>query len=175
MKLFSRRKTLLFLIDEHKAYMDELALEFHDTSKYEIVHCYSVSRMQELYAQEDYSAFHLKIAVISAYFDGERSKKIAELKEHIKTIQKIDTDLEMIVLVPEQNDKLEDELLSLGSYAVFQRNENAFLRINNNVRGIISKKMLERERRLTHLAYWVLFLYVIFLLLVGGGLFLFAS
>ncbi|HDJ33034.1 MAG TPA: hypothetical protein ENF21_02910 [Bacteroidetes bacterium] len=172
MKLFSGQKTLLFLVDEHKAYMEEVALEFHDTTKYEIVHCYSVDRMKDIYEKGKYFRYHTLVAVISASFNGDRSARIAELKQNIKDIQWMNRNIELIVLLPEYSEKLQNDLMSLGCYAVFQRNENAFLRISNHLRGIISKRVLMREKKYTRITYLVLLVYVL-LLLITGVIFMF--
>lgn len=162
----------MFLVDEHKAYMEELALEFQDSTKYEIIHCYSVDRMKDTYEKGKYFRYHTIIAVISAYLSGDRSARIAELKQHVKDIKWMNRDIELIVLLPEFSEKLQNDLMSLGCYAVFQRNENAFLRINNHVRGIISKRVLMRQKKYTRITYLVLLVYVM-LLLITGAIFLF--
>lgn len=163
-----RSKTILFLVDEHKAFLDELSLEFHDESKYQIIHCYNISRFIDILAEKKFPLDSYRIGIIGGYFNGEKDDRIKQLRQSIREIKTEASAIELIVILPEHDESLENELLSIGCYAVFQRNENAFLRITNHVRGIISKLMLEREKRFTRITFMILMVYTAILLLAGA-------
>lgn len=149
--------THIFVVDEHGSFQDAIGIEFHDQTKYQI-HPF-VSYIEFI---ENLIAFKCKpsmnfIVILGIQLNGENEQRVQNTKEKLFEIQEKFPLLEIIVIVPPDDQPFENELISIGAGTVIVRNDNAFLRITNYIRGFLSKKNLERERISTRKIYKWLF------------------
>jgi DNA-binding NarL/FixJ family response regulator len=162
----------IYLVDEHRAHLEEVQHEFHDQSKYIIRHFFSESKFLKEIREKKPRRGSINILILGTAGNGDHEKKLADIKNHIREVEEIGSPFEILILLASFDQKTENELLSLGAYAVVLKNENAFMRITNHIRGIISKKMLEKEKQYTRITLRVFFLFIIAVLLLSAVLIL---
>jgi hypothetical protein len=149
--------THIFIVDEHGSFKDTIAMEFHDRSKYEIQTFSSYKEFLESLKGYKHKPAMNFIVILGIQLNGDNKERIQNTKEKLIEIQESFPQLEIIVIVPPDDQPYENELISIGAGTIVIRNDNAFLRITNYIRGFLSKKNLERERISTRRIYKLFF------------------
>ena len=157
----------IFLVDEHRSHLEEIQHEFHDPSKYRIRHYSSDAKFLKAMEENKPHRGSINILILGSSSNGDQEKKMHDIRAMVKTVADLPCDIETVVLLPVVEQKTENDLLSLGVYAVIQNNENAFMRITNHMRGIVSRKMFEKEKRFTRITLTVFFLFVLAVLVAA--------
>lgn len=156
----TKNLTHIYLIDEHRIYLSEITERFQNPLKY-IVESYSdTSKFFENLesSSSPRKTLHMVFMSVDLEKDDDKTKKILDSISRIKSLR---SNCEVFILSSQKDEHLENKVRNFGARALIQKNENAVLRITNYIKGIISEKNLEKERRASIFSIKALFYFIL--------------
>jgi len=152
--------THIYLIDDHRIYLSEITERFQNPLKYSVESFTDVSKFVE---KLDSGAIPKKnLHLIFYTIDFEKSEEeIKKMLDYVVQIKELCNNCEVLILSSKVNEDIENRVRNLGAMAMIQKNENAILRITNYIKGIISERNLEKERKASIFSLKILLFFVI--------------
>lgn len=154
--------THIYYVDDLRTYQSELAKQYAAPEKYKLEIFSGPTEFIDKLRKERTSDRIIRIAILAITSLEEEGSLLEKLEQMAKRFP------DMVFLLLSKKDKEGSVLGQLPVHvrSVIPINDNAVLRINNNLKGIISEINLEQKRRSARRAIWVL---AIFILLIFTG------
>lgn len=154
-------KTLLFCLDDHKSFSEDVKKRFSDTTRYNVgVYHNKEDFLKHLLKDKEHNL--CKVTILGVH----DSKENLEMIDHlIIDIKKIDQSTGIIILSPaDKIDEVKKSIrFNIDSY--IPRNTNTILRIHNTVKKLISEHSLLIFRKRRNFSFYVLISFLILALL----------
>lgn len=136
----SRYNTNVIFIDNDDSYIRDVLAKFEEVNSYNIK---IYSRSKDFF--EDFNhieQFKREIFIIflSTSLESDENNNQIEVLDVLKRIKEINSDSEVILYSDNDDINLVSSAFHYGAYTFIKKNENVILRIENNIKGIISQK-----------------------------------
>ncbi|PLX15211.1 MAG: hypothetical protein C0597_09145 [Marinilabiliales bacterium] len=159
---FSKNNSNVIFIDNDDSYIRDVLAKFEEVNEYN-VKIYSRSReFFEEFNPTERSRDEIYIVFLSTILELDEENNQVEVLDVLKRIKKINPNTEVVLYSDNDDINLVSSAFHYGAYTFIKKNENIILRIENNIKGIISQKNFlikkDASRRFTR----------IFLLFVAG-------
>jgi DNA-binding NarL/FixJ family response regulator len=142
----TKHLTNIYLIDEHRIYLSEITERFQNPLKYVVESFTDISKFVENISSETFPKKNLHLIFMSIDFE-KSEEEVKKMLDYIAEIKRSWKNCEVLILSPKVDTDLENKVRNMGALAMIQKNENAILRITNYIKGIISERNLEKERK----------------------------
>ena len=142
----TKHLTHIYLIDEHRIYLSEITERFQNPLKYVVESYTDIAKLVENIELSLFPKKNLHLIFMSIDFEKPEDE-IKKMLDYVSHIKDRCNNCEIFVLSTKLDDELENKVRNLGAMAMIQKNENAILRITNFIKGIISERNLEKERK----------------------------
>ena len=161
-KRISKHNTYVIFIDNDDSYIRDVLAQFEEVNDYNVK---IYSRSKEFF--EDFTLIHhtrknIFIVFLSTSLELDEDNNQVEVLDVLKRIKEINSYSEVILYSDNDDINIVSSAFHYGAYTFIKKNENIILRIENNIKGIISQKNFlikkEASRRFTR----------VFLLFVAG-------
>ena len=158
----SRHNTNVIFIDNDDSYIRDVLAKFEEVNSYNIK-IYSRSKdFFEDFILIEQSRREIFIIFLSTSLESDEQNNPIEVLDVLKRIKEINLNAEVILYSDNDDINLVSSAFHHGAYTFIKKNENIILRIENNIKGIISQKNFlikkESSKKFT----------LIFLLFVAG-------
>lgn len=144
----NKNQVNIFIVDDNELDAKVLMQEFELNTNYEI----------RLFHSGEYFLKYIianpppKKGIVIIILDYILNSTNIEAKNGIdilKTIKEVNLDYEVIMISSHADVDIVTSAIHYGAVTFVKKNENSFLRLQNNINWIISKKILKRKRRST--------------------------
>jgi len=158
----SKHNTNVIFIDNDDSYIRDVLAKFEEVNDYNIK-IYSRSReFFEDFNQVDQSKKEIYLIFLSTILELDEENNQIEVLDVLKRIKEINPNSEVVLYSDNDDINIVSSAFHYGAYTFIKKNENIILRIENNIKGIISQKnfLLKKEasRKITR----------VFLLFIAG-------
>lgn len=134
-------ETFVFFIDNDDSYIRDVLAKFEEVNEHNIK---IYSRSKEFFEEFQYvelSRRKIYIIFLSTNLELDSENKEVSPIDVLKGIKNINSHAEVILYSDDDNIDLVSLAFKQGAYTFIKKNENIILRIENNIKGIISQKM----------------------------------
>lgn len=136
----SRQNINVIFIDNDDSYIRDVLAKFEEVNNYNIK-IYSRSReFFEDFVQVEHSKKQIFIIFLSTSLEQDEDNNQVDVLEVLKRIKKINAYSEVILYSDNDDIDIVSSAFHYGAYTFIKKNENIILRIENNIKGIISQK-----------------------------------
>ncbi|MEE4198131.1 MAG: hypothetical protein V2I54_10840 [Bacteroidales bacterium] len=141
-----RQNALIYFIDHDDSYIRDVLARFEELNDYNIT---IYSRSKEFF--EDFSRIpptknSINIVFLSTNLETDEENQQIEPIEVLKKIKQINPYSEVILYSENDDINLVSSSFHHGAYTFIKKNENITLRIENNIKGILSQKNFQMKR-----------------------------
>ena len=164
----SKHNTNVIFIDNDDSYIRDVLAKFEEVNNYN-VKIYSRSReFFEDFIHVENSKKEIFIIFLSTSLEQDEDNNPVEVLDVLKRIKEINSYSEVILYSDNDDINIVSSAFHYGAYTFIKKNENIVLRIENNIKGIMSQKNFlikkESSRRFTRI--FLLFFAVLILSLL---------
>ena len=151
----------IFIVDDDKLMLKILSHKFKTTTNYNI---YTFINGEDFLNFLNRNKFHKKSIslLILDYQLQTGGNKARNGIEILKFVKELYPDMHIIMHSSTEDINIHSKAIELGAKTFIKKNENSFLRINNQLQSIISDTIIERKRN-TSIKTQYIFLGVLFL------------
>jgi len=137
---FSKSNTKVVFIDNDDAYIRDVLAEFEEVNEYNIK-IYSRSKeFFEDFNQDEKRRNEIYIIFLSTILEFDENNNQVDVLDVLKKIKQLNPDAEVVLYSDNDDINLVSSAFRFGAYTFIKKNENIILRIENNIKGIISQK-----------------------------------
>ncbi len=167
MRRISKNNTNVIFIDNDDSYIRDVLAKFEEVNDYNIK---IYSRSKEFF--EDFelvsrSSNEIYLIFLSTILELDEENNQVEVLDVLRRIKKMNPNAEVVLYSDNDDIDIVSSAFRYGAYTFIKKNENIVLRIDNNIKGIISQKnfLLKRaaSKRFTRI-------FIIFVLGISSGL-----
>lgn len=157
----------IYLVDSRQSLVESMKDRFRNNLKYALkIFSSSEPLIEELKKQ----SFQIKRTRILIYVlrPGTSIDEVEyEILDLIKDIKDISSDINLIIVADNLESEASRKLSSSPAFTFFQNNDNAMLKITNQVMGLISKDNLERKYLSLRQSAFILVIFVLTVLFLS--------
>ncbi|MBI5541398.1 MAG: response regulator [Bacteroidia bacterium] len=133
----------IYLVDDDELLNKILRTKFEQTGDYKIYSFASGEEFIEFINKNPFNKRQIHIAILDYLFKSNANPQGKNGIEILKNIRVINPDIEVIMLSGIDDIDIATHAIKCGAVSFIKKNENSFLRIQNNVKFIISEKRLK--------------------------------
>jgi len=161
----SKHNTNVLFIDHDDSYIRDVLVRFEEVNKYNVK---IYSRSKEFF--EDFeriprSRNEIYIIFLSTNLETDEDDNQVEVLDVLKKIKEINPFAEVVLYSDNDDINTVSAAFHYGAYTFIKKNENIFLRIENNIKGIISQKNFLIQKKASRRFTRLFFLFIIVLVL----------
>jgi len=156
----SKHNTNVIFIDNDDSYIRDVLAKFEEVNSYNIK-IYSRSKdFFEDFIHIDQFKRAIFIIFLSTTLESDDQNKQIEVLDVLKRIKEININSEVILYSDNDDINLVSSAFHYGAYTFMKKNENVILRIENNIKGIISQKnfLIKKESSKKFTLFFLLFI-----------------
>jgi len=142
-----KNKVYVYFIDYDELYIEELLLGLINPSKYIISTFNSSSDFFSNYNEKAHKFNSIHIVFLSSNIELDKKENQIDVNKIVRKIKKMNSNIEIILYSENDDINKVSEAFYNGVYSFIKKNENIFLRIENNIISIISEKMFIYKKR----------------------------
>ncbi len=174
MKKTTNPAAIIYLIDELKHHQAELMQQYGNPEKYRFLYFTSEHHFLEEIRKNTPPSNEPRILIFVVNRHLNTDSPVKEVTRLLQQLNNISGGIEPIIVTTQKTAETERKLKEAGALALIMDNENALLRIDNLVKGTISKHTIWKKRKASKLAFRVLIIYFFLsLLFLTAAYFLF--
>lgn len=157
--------TYIYLIDELKHLSEDLANQFSNKEKYQFSVLSTERQFFEKFKKETPPSSGIKILIFVVNRHLNIDNPVEEVLLFLNKLKQVSQGVEVIIVSSQKTHEIEEKVLEAGASALIMDNENALLRIDNHVKGTISKHTIWKKRKASLLALRIFIAYIFLSLL----------
>ncbi|HHJ09562.1 MAG TPA: hypothetical protein ENK25_01560 [Bacteroidetes bacterium] len=165
MKKTTKAIATIYLIDELKHHNEELMYQYGNSEKYRFLYFNSEHHFLEDIRKNPPPPNEPGILIFVVNRHLNIDSPVKEVTNLLHKLNTISHGIEVIITTTQKTPETERKLKEAGVLAVVIDNENALLRIDNLIKGTISKHTIWKKRKASKLAFRILVLYLFLSLL----------
>ncbi len=157
MKRYAEENVILYLVDDNELYLKVLEQKFRNTSSY-IINTFSTGEKFLDYILSNPPHKHsCPIAILDYNLTTLNNLEAKDGIKILKTTKDIHSEIEILMLSSEENMQIADSAIKLGATTFIEKNDNSFLRLSNNIKWILSQKVLNLRKEHNKFAQIIFF------------------
>lgn len=137
----------IYIIDDDELLTKILRTKFEQTGDYKIITFSTGEEFLEYITGKQTNRRQIHIVILDYLLKTVTNEQAKNGIDILKAIKELNSEIEVIMLSGVNDPDLSAISLKHGAITFVKKNENAFLRINNNVKFIISQKRLEKTKK----------------------------
>ncbi len=167
----------IFIVDDDELLTKILQNKFKQNTNYKITTFTSGDDFLAFYKNQTKSPKQVHILILDYLLKPLEPIQTSKNGIHyLQEIKKINPDIQVIIISAVDNPDIAIQAQNYGAIAFIKKNENAFLRISNQINYIISELQLKKARKRSLLTrrifFSLLFIFALFLLYIFFSYFL---
>ena len=138
--LLSKQNTYVYFVDSDDTYIRDVLANFEEVNEFNVK---VFSRTIEFFEEFEHLALNKKrvvIVFVSTELEYDEDNNQVDPLSVLKRIKQINPTVEVILYSDDDNINIVSSAFHYGVYTFIKKNENIILRIENNIKGIISQK-----------------------------------
>lgn len=138
--LISKQNTFVYFVDNDDSYIRDVLVNFEDVNEFNVK---IFSRSKDFFEEfESVEANGKKVVIvfISTELEFDEDNNQVDPLTVLKKVKQINPSAEVILYSDDDNINIVSSAFHYGVYTFIKKNENIILRIENNIKGIISQK-----------------------------------
>ncbi len=160
MKKKTKPVATIYLIDELKHHAEELMHQYSNPEKYRFLYFNTAHHFLEEISRNPPPSNEPRILIFVVNRHLNTDNPVEEVTHLLEKMNKIIRGIEVIIITTQKTPETERKLKEAGALALIMDNENALLRIDNLIKGTISKHTIWKKRKASFLAFRILLLYI---------------
>lgn len=156
----SRQNTNVIFIDNDDSYIRDVLAKFEEVNTYNIkIYSRSKDFLEDFNLIEQSKKINF-IIFLSTSLESDEQKNPIDVLDVLKKIKEINSNTEVILYSDNDDINLVSSAFHYGAYTFIKKNENIILRIENNIKGIISQKnfLIKKESSKRFTFFFLLFI-----------------
>ena len=168
MKSVSKQNTFVFFIDNDDSYIRDVLAKIEEVNNYNIKIYSRSSDFIEDFKLIEQSKNKMCIIFLSDSLEMDEDNNQVDVLEVLKNIKQINPKAEVILYSENDDINIVSSAFHYGAYTFIKKNENLILRIENNIKGIISQKnfLIKKEASRKFTLYFLVFVASVSVLLI---------
>jgi FixJ family two-component response regulator len=162
---FSDKDVVIYLVDDDELLLRILATKFETSTEYQVNTFPSGEDFLEAFASKPLPKRFVSIVVLDYMLKSEGQMDAKNGVEILKLIKEINPSVHVIVLSGIDDIEISTNAIRYGAHSFIRKNENAFARIHNNIKWILSERGLNSRRSHSRMTQY-LFLSVLAVLMI---------
>ena len=156
----------IYLIDDDELHAKLLQSKFETSTNFQFFSFISGEEFLEDLQKNPIPKRYIPIVILDFFLNIDREKYKNGI-EILKKIKQINPNIEVIMYSVNEDANVKAEAMQYGAVTYIRKNENAFLRILNNIKWLISKNQLDKKRRASKATLFFFILVIIGLTAAG--------
>lgn len=156
----------VIFIDNDDSYIRDVLAKFEEVNEYN-VKIYSRSReFFQDFIHIERSKKEIFIIFLSTNLEYDEENNQVEVLDVLKKIKEINPNSEVVLYSDNDNIDIVSSAFHYGAYTFIKKNENIILRIENNIKSIISQKNFLIKKEASRQFTWIFLLFIACLTIV---------
>ena len=147
MKRFKEENVYIYLVDDNEMFLKTLETKFKNSTNYFVQTFSSGEAFLDNILSYPPPKKTVCVAIIDYNLTTLENIDAKDGLKILKTAKEINGDIEFIMLSAEQNPDVATTALEYGAKTFISKNDNAFVRLENNIKWIISQRVLEVRKK----------------------------
>ena len=164
---FKESNVNIYIVDDDILLLKILENQFKKTTKYNILTFKTGEDFLHYYISNPVKKTKIQIVLLD-YNLSTKGSVVKDGIEILKYIKDISKNVNVIMLSGQITPIISDKSLRLGAETCIKKNENSFIRIQNNIKWIISERVIKDKKRKSKFTLKVFLLILVIVGLVGG-------
>lgn len=136
----SKQNTFVYFIDHDDSYIRDVLVNFEEVNDLNVkIFSRSIDFFEE-FEQIIFTGKSVFIVFLSTYLEFDEENNQIDVLSVLKRIKQINPATEVILYSDDDDINIVSSAFHNGAYTFIKKNENIVLRIENNIKGIISQK-----------------------------------
>jgi len=173
MTLIKETDINIYLIDDDELLNKILRTKFEQAGAYKIFSFNNGESFLEHFIKKKFNNKQVHIVIIDYLLKSADNPQAKNGIDILKTIREISKEVEVIMLSGIDDVDVAANAIKCGAVSFIRKNENSFLRIQNNVKFIISEKRLSRTKNQSRVTQVIFFSILFLVLLISAYYYLF--
>ena len=157
--MISKNNIFIYFIDNDDSYIRDIINTLEEVNKYSVK---IFSKSCDFFKEFSELKFHSKkvfIVFVSTELEFDEDNNQIEVLDVLKKIKQINNSVEVILYSNDDNINVVSSAFHHGVYTFIKKNENIVVRIENNIKGIISQKayLLKRNASRKFTLFFLIF------------------
>jgi FixJ family two-component response regulator len=158
----------VYIVDDDKLVLKILSSKFISISKYNLKTYLNGEDFLEDFIKFPPSNKSINVLVLDYQLSSNLNKDAKNGNEILKFVKEINPKINVIMHSSNNDIEVASKAIELGARTFVKKNENSFLRINNQIKAVINENILENKKsysRLTQFIFAGLLIVFVFLVL----------
>jgi len=147
MKRFKEENVYIYLVDDNEMFLKVLENKFKNSTNYFVQTFSSGEAFLDNILSYPPSKKTVCVAIIDYNLTTLENVDAKDGLKILKTAKEINSDIEFIMLSAEQNPDVATTALEYGAKTFISKNDNSFVRLENNIKWIISQRILDVRKK----------------------------
>ena len=136
----SKQNTFVYFIDHDDSYIRDVLVNFEEVNEYNVKIFSRSKDFFEEFEQLEFSDKKIFIVFLSTELEYDEDNNQIDVLTVLKRIRQKNSNVEVILYSDDDDINIVSSAFHYGAYTFIKKNENIVLRIENNIKGIISQK-----------------------------------
>ena len=161
-----KNNVYVYFVDNDDEYLRKVLTNFEDVNNYNI-QIYSKSKdFFSDFNRIKLTKKNVSIVFVSTVLEMDENGTPVEIIDVLRKIKQISPKTEVILYSDNDNINLVSSAFHFGAYTFIKKNENFLLRLENNIKGILSQKnfILKKHSSMLITKLFIIFFFVVFAL-----------
>lgn len=149
----------IYIVDDDELLSKILRTKFEQSGDFRIISFVSGEEFLEYFNRNLFNKRQIHIVILDYLFKTNVNPEAKNGLEILKSIRDVNKDIEVIMLSGLDDVDIASQAIKNGAVSFVKKNENSFLRIQNNVKFIISQnrlKLTKKQSRFTRQLFFIL-------------------
>lgn len=154
----------IYIVDDDELLSKILRTKFEQSGDFKIISFVSGEEFLEYFKNNLFNKRQIHIVILDYLFKTNSNPQAKNGIEILKSIREVNKEIEVIMLSGLDDVDIASQAIKNGAVSFVKKNENSFLRIQNNVKFIISQNRLrltKKQSRFTRQLFFILIALII--------------
>lgn len=147
MKRFKEENVYIYLVDDNELFLKVLETKFKNSTNYFVQTFNTGEAFLDNILSYPPAKKTVSIAIIDYNLTTLENVDAKNGLKILKTSKEINKDIEFIMLSAEQNPDVANTAIDYGAKTFIEKNDNSFVRLQNNIKWIISQRILDVRKK----------------------------
>lgn len=136
----------IYIVDDDKLTLKILSTKFNSSSKYNVKTFLNGEDFLEFFIKTPPKKKSTCLLILDYQLSTKENKDARNGIEILKYVKEINNRINVVIHSSNNDVEVASKAIELGARTFIKKNENSFLRINNQLKSIISEVVLEKKR-----------------------------
>jgi DNA-binding NtrC family response regulator len=157
----------IYIVDDDELLSKILRTKFEQTGDYRIISFVTGEEFLEYISKTQFIKRQIHIVILDYLLKSNTNPNAKNGIDILKSVRDLNRDIEVIMLSGLDDVDIATKTIKMGAVSFIKKNENSFLRVQNNVKFIISEKRLKLTRNQSQITRHTFFTLIALVLVVA--------